>query len=421
VDIADLVAVRTNLDRFLRRFDDCIKTEPTRGHLRTYVRGQLSNLERKSVEPIALEAGVPPRTLQEFLGLHRWDHLKMRDRVREIVLRDHFAPKAVAIIDETSFPKKGDQTAGVQRQYCGATGKTDNCVVTVDLAFATQDFHTLLDCDLYLPEETWHEDRERCRKAGIPDAVVYRPKWQIALELLDRALLHEVPFRYLVADEGYGRFASFRQAVAAKGLTCVVEVPRDTYGWTRPPRTEVPTDTACGRPHERLRLAAGQPPPRRVDQLWRRGGPSWAIYHIKDTEKLPVVWEVRTTRFIVAKDGVPNGEDLLLLVARNTLDGEVKYFLANAPVSMPLENLLTVAFSRWRIERSFEDAKGEIGFDHFEVRKYLPLMRHQVLSLVSMLFLMRETKRLRGEKSVVECSPGEEGCGGTTGSAAVPA
>ena len=124
---------------------------------------------------MALEAGVAPRTLQEFLGLHQWDHEKMRRRVQQIVARDHADENAIALIDETSFAKKGNKTVGVQRQWCGSTGKTDNCVVSVHLGYATGNFHALLDGDLYLPE-SWHADRQRCREAGIPDEVVYRPK-----------------------------------------------------------------------------------------------------------------------------------------------------------------------------------------------------------------------------------------------------
>ena len=133
IDVEDLKSVRRNLSGFLKQFAGCVKTKRSRAHLRTYVQGQISDLPRKSVEPMALEAGVAPRTLQEFLGLHRWDHEAMRRRLQRIVMRDHADDHAIAVIDETSHVKKGDKTAGVQRQYCGATGKKDNCVVTVHL------------------------------------------------------------------------------------------------------------------------------------------------------------------------------------------------------------------------------------------------------------------------------------------------
>jgi len=177
MDIAKLEELRSRLDDFLARFDDCIKTLPSRRHLRTYVNGQLGPLERKSVEQIALEADVPVRSLQEFLEIHRWDEAKLARRVRRIVSERHADPEAVGVIDETSFPKKGRHTVGVQRQHCGATGKLDNCVVTVHLAYAAKDFATIVDGDLFLPEHTWANDPERRRGAGIPDEVTYRPKW----------------------------------------------------------------------------------------------------------------------------------------------------------------------------------------------------------------------------------------------------
>jgi SRSO17 transposase len=148
LSVRELTDLYPRLKRFSRHFEDCFSRKPTHGHLLTYMAGQHSSLPRKSVEPMALEAGVPPRTLQEFLGLSRWNHDRMRERVLELVLKQHTSPTAIALIDETSFAKKGSKTAGVQRQYCGATGKTDNCVVAVYLGYATEDFHAWVDCDL---------------------------------------------------------------------------------------------------------------------------------------------------------------------------------------------------------------------------------------------------------------------------------
>ncbi len=409
MDIEAFRKSRRNLDLYVREFDACIKTAPSRKHLRTYVGGQISHLERKSVEPIALEAGVAPRTLQEFLEIHKWDQDKVRRRVQELIMRDHGDPNAIATIDETSYPKKGDKTAGVQRQYCGATGKTDNCVVSVDLGYVAGDFHSLADSDLYLPEKTWHENRDRCRAAGIPDDVVYRPKWKIALDLLERSIENGMRFRYLTADELYGRCADFRKGVADMGLAYVLEVPCDTRGWTNRPRViESKAYSGRGRPRTRARLSSAAKSACRVDRLWKRGGPAWEAFHIKDTEKGPVVWEVRACRFFVAEDNLPATEGWLM-IARNVLDGEIKYFLSNAPKESPTELLLHVAFSRWRIERNFEDAKGQVGLDHFEVQHYLPLIRHLVLSRVSLLFLMKETKRLREKKPLVERTPSAHG------------
>ena len=223
MDLESLCSLRPALDRFVRRFEGCIKMQATRAHLKTYVEGQLGDLPRKSVEPIALRAGVPPRSLQEFVSLHRWDAGALRDAMQQDLARRHAHPHAIGIIDETSFPKKGDKTPGVQRQHCGATGKRDNCVVTVHLGYVAGEFHALLDSALFLPQQTWHEDRARCKRAGIPPEIVYRPKWQLGLDLIRGALARGVRLEWLCADELYGRAAAFRLGVQDMGLRYVVE------------------------------------------------------------------------------------------------------------------------------------------------------------------------------------------------------
>jgi SRSO17 transposase len=194
----------------LEQFADCFGRVEPRLHLRHYLRGQLSDLPRKSVEPIALFNNVAPRTLQEFLASDAWDHEKLRDRTQQIVARDHADPQAIGIVDESGHPKKGTKTAGVQRQYCGNTGKTDNCLVTVHLGYASFDtsFRVLIDSSVYLPQ-SWDEDRSRCQEAGIPVSVTYRAKHHIALEQLDRAYANGVRFAWITADEWYAEKPAF--------------------------------------------------------------------------------------------------------------------------------------------------------------------------------------------------------------------
>ena len=405
MDVTELRRLKPALDRFAHEFDDCIKTVPSRRHLLRYMNGQLGPLEGKSIEPIALDAGVSVRTLQEFLSHHRWDEDAVSRRLRGIVMRDHADPNAIGVIDETSFSKKGDKTAGVQRQYSGHAGKVENCVVTVHLGYVTYDFHALIDGDLYLPEESWAQDRSRRREAKIPDDVVYRPKGQIALDLLRRSMDDGVQLRWITADEFYGRSKEFRNTVADWGLNYVVEIPSNLHGWSRMPRIKPPgTVLPSGRRSRKARVAAKKPRP--VSKLWKRGGPSWQTYRVKDTQKGPEVWHVRETRFYPNDNGLP-GRESRLIIARNALSGEVKYFLSEAGPEVPLKTLLYVAFSRWHIERLFEDGKGEVGFDHFEVRNYKSLIRHLVLTNLSLYFLCEQTTRLRGKKPVVDTLPGE--------------
>jgi SRSO17 transposase len=384
MDLAALEGFRSALDGFCCEFEDCIKTKPSRKHLRTYIAGQLGPLQRKSVEPIALEAGVPPRTLQEFLSFHRWEEKQVAKRVRELVVKRHADPEAVAVMDETSYSKKGGHTVGVQRQYCGEMGKTDNCVVTVHLGYATDNFHALVDSDVYLPK-SWVSDRKLRAEVGVPDEVGFRSKLDIGLDLLRRTMADGVTFKYLTADEGYGRCGVFRREVARMGLFYVVEVPVQLTGWAV---SECRSEGAA----------------QRIDKLWKRGGPSWETYHVKDTEKGPVVWEARASRFR-PREKRKVGDECWLVVARNVVTGEVKYFFSNLPAEATIEEILRVAFTRWRVEKCFEEAKGEIGLGHFEVRKWKALLRHLILSAVSLLFLNEQVRQMRGEKPLVDGLP----------------
>src|SRR3954471_23721648 len=189
MDISQLRRLKSRLNKLFKTFAHSFLRKVTRAHLPVYISGQLSDLPDKSVEPIAVAAGVAPRTLQEFLSQLKWDEDRARDRLHDLVRTDHSGPHAIGLFDETSFVKKGDKTPGVKRQWCGAVGKKENCMVTVHLGYAYDDFHCLLDSELYLPED-WARDRDRCDEAGIPKDMTYRPKWEIALELYDRSVAH---------------------------------------------------------------------------------------------------------------------------------------------------------------------------------------------------------------------------------------
>jgi len=393
---AQILSLGPQLAAYLREFDDCFTRSEPRGHLASYVKGQLSDLPRKSVQPIADFSGTPRRTLQEFLDWSRWNHADVRDRVEQLVVREHADPQAIGIIDDSGHPKSGQKTACVQRQWCGNTGKVDNCVVTVHLNYASFDtrFRTMLDSDLFLPEHTWN-DPERREEAGIPDDVVYRPKYDIALDQLQHALAEGVHFDWLTFDEWYTSCPNFLNGLETLQQRYVGEVRRDFHGWLCDPRSETraiyrDVETLCR--YSRAMMC----------QPWQR-------MHIKDTEKGPSVWEVKRAPFWLKRDEQVLGP-YWLIYARNVLDPtEEKYFLCNASPGTPLEVILHVAFGRWPIERTLEDQKDELGMSHFEVRKYDAIMRHLAVTQVSHLFLARQTERLRGEKPGDHFVPGADG------------
>jgi SRSO17 transposase len=382
----EIESLGPELATFLDGFADCFGRSETRGKLATYVRGQLSDRDRKSAEPIALDAGISPRSLQEFLGSDQWDNEAARDRIAGMIVRDHFDPEAIGVIDESGHPKKGSHTACVQRQYCGATGKIDNCVVSVHLVYAAynQPFRAMLDTTLFLPEHSW-TDAERRRKASIPEEVVYRPKHVIALEQIDRAVANGVAFSWLTADEWYTQRPTFLQGLEDRGLRYVMEMPRNFRGYSFWPG---PEPASVGKPVENLC---------RYSQYVR--DVPWVRYHIKDTGNGPMVWDAKAMPIWLRRAGQTLGP-YWLVWTRNALDPtEEKYFLSNAAPGTPIETILHVAFRRWPVERCLQDAKSKLGMSHFEVRKYLAIQRHLLITQLSHFFLARQTDRLRGGKS----------------------
>jgi len=303
---AQILSLGPQLAEYLGEFADCFTRSEPRGHLASYVKGQLSDLPRKSVQPIADYNGTPRRTLQEFLDWSRWNHSNVRDRVQKLVVRDHADPQAIGIIDDSGHPKSGQKTACVQRQWCGNTGKVDNCVVTVHLSYASFDtrFRTMLDSDLFLPEHTWNASARRA-EAGIPDDVVYRPKYDIALDQLRHALADGVPFAWLTFDEWYTSCPNFLNGLETLQQRYVGEVRRDFHGWLCDPRSETravyrDVETLCR--HSRAMMC----------QPWQR-------IHVKDTEKGPSVWEVKCAPFWLKRFEQVLGP-YWLIYARNVLD-----------------------------------------------------------------------------------------------------
>jgi len=406
MDAAFVKGMGKELKHFVAEFDDCFGRREPRAHLRAYIRGQLSDLPRKSVEPIALAAKIPPRTLQWFLNMAAVDDERMRNHVQQIVARDHADPKAIGIIDESGNHKKGRHTACVKRQWCGNTGKVDNCVVAVHLGYAAGDFECLLDSDLFLPQE-WANDPQRRAEVGVPEDVVFRTKPQIALAQVGRALRNGIRVSAWTFDETYGRGAAFLDGMDALGQNYVGEIPSDFYGWAQQPRV-----LSGPRPEEQRRKGRK----RRYPRVARKSSQAcavnnlatyspvfskqkWQRYRIKDGDKGPMVWEVKYCHFWRKHgDGLP-GPTHTLIVARNVSNpDEVKYFLSNLVVGsggVSLEWLLWVAFCRWPIERCFQVAKTELGMDHFEVRSWRGIHRHLYISQLSQLFCARVHQRLR--------------------------
>jgi len=387
-----MIALGTAFAAYLRLFEGCIAYRPTMEHLHSYCRGLLSDLARKSIEPIALACGTAVRTLQEFLRDHVWEHFRMRDQLQQRLAGQPALSAAddlgtIGVIDETSVAKKGTKTPGVHRQYCGSRGKLENCIVTVHLGIVRGLFKTLIDAALFLPK-VWSEDRKRCREAKIPDDVVYRPKWRIALEQLQRAIANGLKLAWLTFDEYYGGKPAFLEELDAQpGMFYVGEIPRNFRCLATRPRGKKPKKGWKGKRADNLA---------RFSSAWNQR--DWHGVSLARLTLAKQEWEVRAGQVYLPRRGELSTRTYWLLVARNLATGEVKYFLSNAPGDTAVEKLLRVAFTRWNVEHTFRVAKTEIGFGHFEGRSYVALMRHMILCLLVMGFVAEHTDRLRGEK-----------------------
>jgi SRSO17 transposase len=369
---------------YLKGYRDCFLQKRTATHFDNYCRGLLSDLPRKSVEPIALACGTAVRTLQEFLTTADWDHERAHEKLqRRLIQVAEELPAdplgTIGVIDETSCLKKGDKTPGVQRQYLGCVGKIDNGIVTVHLGVAKGAFQALLDAELYLPK-SWADDRPRCREAGIPDSVRYRSKWRIAYDQLVRLEQRGLRFDWLVFDEGYGSKVPLLRALDAVDQQFVGEVP-------------VNFSVRTGKRKQG----------RRADEvLGARDATRGTRFVLEHRTIAKSVWRAATATVSV------RGCTWKLVAAINEATGELKYFVTNA-IGQLVSRVLGVAFRRATIEHSFRLAKSEAGLLHFEGRQWLGLVRHLILNLVVLGFVSIHTDRLRGEKPTPDDGAGVPG------------
>jgi SRSO17 transposase len=364
-----------------------------------YLQGLLLPIERKSIEPMALALdGGDVQAMQQFIGQGQWqDDLLLRQHWR---LVDETLGEAdgVYIVDGSDVPKQGEHSVGVARQWCGHVGKVDNCQAGMFAAYASRKGYTLLDRRLYLPEE-WFDaaHRERWCKCGIPDATLFKTKQALALEMVQASVTEGGPrFRWLTCDEAFGRDGAFLDGIAALGRWYCAEVPHDTQVWLTRPATAVPTWRGRGRRPRKARLVTGEPAPQRVDQL-AAAVPldAWQPYLIKEGSKGPLVAEFAFQRGVAVRAGLPGPDGWLVFRRGLGENPELKVYLSNAPTHTPVAALVRVAGMRWPIETAFEESKGGLGLDHYEVRSWLGWHHHMTLCLLAHHFLVRARQRVK--------------------------
>jgi SRSO17 transposase len=338
------------------------RAEPRQRAL-AYLRGLLSPVERKNGWQLAEQAGeATPDGMQHLLARADWDAEQVRDDLRAYVVEHLGAARAVLVVDETGFLKKGTKSVGVQRQYSGTAGRVENCQIGVFLAYASRKGRTFLDRELYLPKE-WAADRERRQEAAVPATVAFQTKPQLARAMLERALGAGVPFAWVTGDEIYGGDRRLRLWLEERQVPHVLAVKSTEPLWTRASWRQVAAKT----------LAAGI-----AATDWERvsageGAKGPRVYH----------WARVPIRALPEP-----GWDYWLLVRRSVADPtDLGYYVCFCPAGTPLAELVRVAGTRWAIEESFETAKGEVGLDHYEVRRWPGWYRHITLALLAHAYL----------------------------------
>ncbi len=403
MDEQQLRQLKPELDRFLDGYAPLFERDANAVHAKRFVQGLLHRGERRNAENIAeAMTGGPVRNLQAFLTTGAWSDAAVLAQVRRDALEVLADDDAVWNTDETGFPKKGTKSVGVKRQYSGTLGRTDNCQVAVFANYCSSKGHTFMDRRLFLPQE-WAADPERRVEAGVPEAVVFRTKPQLGLAMIAEAVSAGVPFRWVGGDSVYGDSPTYVQGVRELGKWYVVDTSADARVWTDEPQVipaeRRPRSQSGGRPCTRSRILSK---PRRVDEVVA-ALPEAAFRRVVVAEgsQGPRVYEYAEVWVWFSEEQRPGPRERLLVRRSLGQEPELKYHRSNAPTEQSLTKLAQVRACRWTIEEDIESAKGECGLDEYETRGWVGWHHHTALSLVALVFLVRQKRRL-GEKSAAD-------------------
>jgi SRSO17 transposase len=399
----DLNAFGEELRGFHSQFSDCFSRSEPRENFYQYMSGQLSELERKSTEPIAIKIeGGKVRAMQHTISGVAWDEEKMIKRYRRMVNEDMGDPDGVLIFDESGFVKKGGDSAGVARQYCGPIGKVENCQVGVFAAYASPHGYALSDKRLFIPEK-WFDDeyRGRRKKCGIPESAEFSTEPQQAVEMFqDIGASDDIPFKYIVADSIYGQSPDFIEEIdKCVGKIYMVSVSGNTLCRLKEPSVIRKTYTYKGktRSEDVVKYPENKPvtvksPAETLHSVF------WYKRTVSEGTKGPIEYEFTKKEVILAKDGLPR-KHVWLIIKRTTGDNPTYYHnISNAPVSARLKLFVWLSGIRWATEQCFEETETVSGMDHYEVRKFSGWNRH-ILTCISAHFFLWHIKIKLGKKN----------------------
>jgi SRSO17 transposase len=408
----DVQASADELIRFHRLFQSVFQRREQREWSLFYLYGQLANLPRKTMESMVLHFRGADlnaiRALQQFISQSTWLATKLILRQQELVADWLGDLQGIVIVDGSGFPKQGQDSVGVARQYCGAVGKVTNSQEGVFLVYVSRHGNAFLDARLYLHESWFADDaRKRWQTCGIPSGIAFQTEPNLALEMLRHlAARHVVPFRWVVADAHFGEIPAFLDAVADLGKWYLIEVPCDTRAWLHTPTVEPPGRGIMGRPRTHPRVSRRAPRPQELRELVDTLVPSaWTRHRIKEGSKGPIIADFAFLRVTTVRDGLP-GPRVWVIFRRQVCPApDLKFYLSNAPASCSHAELIRVCGLRWPVETTLEEGKDELGMDHYESRGWVGWHHHIAQTFMAHLFLMR-LRLMFKKKSCVDACPG---------------
>jgi SRSO17 transposase len=394
----DLALLSDELVAFHEQFHHCLgRIEHQRLGL-AYMSGLLSDIKGKSVEPIALEfldsSGVRP--LQRFMKNYRWNHEAMEVSHQTILSEMISSPDGMINVDSSEFGKKGKESVGVARQYCGATGKVDNCQSGVFVGYSSEKGYGLLTCRLYMPEIWFTDEYAKRRKDNwVPEDLVFQTKLEIALDLIKKTVDSNLfPAKWIGCDATFGADLDFLQSLP-QSLYYFAGIRSNTQVFVEKPKVGLPPYKGRGPYPKKLCVLPGEPQAQTVAKLARSEKITWKPVVLAEGSKGPITAKVARIRVYVSRDGLPEEKPQWLFIRQNS-DGQLKYALSNAPEDIAFSQLCMASTMRWPIEQCFKEGKDQIGMDHYEHRSWPAWHRHMIYVFLALHFLLR--LRLRFKK-----------------------
>ena len=396
--VADIEQFLPELTSYLELFAGSFVHQAQLAWSEVYLHGLLGEAVRKNVEQIALSLGVNVRSLQHFIGQSPWSPTPLLAVHQRLVGETLGEPDGVVLIDESGVVKQGSESVGVAAQYCGAVGKVANSQVGVYLGYAGRKGYSLVTGQLFMPE-VWFSDAYATKRqaCGVPADLAFQTKPELGLTLLqDTVARGTLPFQWVAADALYGNAPAFRDGVAALGKWYFTEIKCTTLLWRSRPALYLPVRQGRGRRPTRWRLAPTAEKPMCASALVADlPADAWTTATIKEGSKGPIVCNFAALRVTEARSNLP-GPEVWLVIRQNLADPTaVKFYFSNAPADTPLHTFIRMSGMRWPIETIFEEAKGEVGFDQYEMRSWLGWQHHMLLVALAHHFLVRLRVRLQ--------------------------